>query len=53
MKNYLLLIFLLPLIYVGSFGYYCWKKGDKLAGVGAFIATIIPFVLAIIMLIYE
>ncbi|NLM43755.1 MAG: hypothetical protein GX201_07080 [Clostridiales bacterium] len=53
MNNYLLLIFLPPLIYIGSYGYYCWKNGDKLAGVGAFIATAIPFVLAVLMFLYE
>jgi len=53
MKNYLLLFFIPPLIYVGSYGYYCWKKGDKPAGAGAFIATAIPIILAFLMFLYQ
>ena len=48
-KKYLLLLFMLPSIYVGSYGYLCWKKGEKAAAAGAFIATAAPLILAAIM----
>ncbi|SHI76664.1 hypothetical protein [Lutispora thermophila] len=51
MKNYLLLIFIPPIIYIGSYGCYCWKKGNKPEGLGAFIAAAIPFILTIMMFI--
>ncbi|MDD2482061.1 MAG: hypothetical protein PHF82_08045 [Lutispora sp.] len=50
MTKYLLILILLPLIYVGSYGYYCLKKGEKAAAAGAFIATAAPIILGIIML---
>lgn len=52
-KKYSLLLFLLPSIYVGSYGYICRKKGEKAAAAGAFIAAAAPVILAAIMFFIE